>query len=238
MSTKRSRWTDEQIATLRRLHGTKPLREIAVVVGKPIGSVTTKVMRLGLAKVKPPWTKHEATTLRDLLTDADGRTYEGNIPLDRVLNTKRFDMEKAQASAGWIKELQNEHTPETEEYGIRSVTYRASRPFHPARLEAALGQFAGLLRSKGFCWIASRPEFAAIWSQAGPNLVIEPAQLWASAAEVPGQEIVFIGVKLDPAAPSRILDPALLTDDELREGPRAWTRYEDPLPAWDQSHLH
>lgn len=94
------------------------------------------------------------------------------------------------------------------------------------------------MRSKGFCWIASRPEFAAIWSQAGPNLVIEPAQLWASAAEVPGQEIVFIGVKLDPAAPSRILDPALLTDDELREGPRAWTRYEDPLPAWDRSHVH
>lgn len=49
---------------------------------------------------------------------------------------------------------------------------------------------------------------------------------------------MFIGVKLDPAGPSRILDPALLTDDELREGPRAWTRYEDPLPAWDQGHLH
>ena len=166
------------------------------------------------------------------------RTDHGKVTLDRVLETGLYNPELAAQVPGWDEELAGGHTPETEEYGIRSVTYRASRPFHPARLEAALGQFAGLLRSKGFCWIASRPEFAAIWSQAGPNLVIEPAQLWASAAEVPGQEIVFIGVKLDPAAPSRILDPALLTDDELREGPRAWTRYEDPLPAWDQGHLH
>lgn len=166
------------------------------------------------------------------------RTDHGKVTLDRVLETGLYNPELAAQVPGWDEELAGGHTPETEEYGIRSVTYRASRPFHPSRLEAALGQFAGLLRSKGFCWIASRPEFAAIWSQAGPNLVIEPAQLWASAAEVPGQEIVFIGVKLDPAAPSRILDPALLTDDELREGPRAWTRYEDPLPAWDRSHGH
>ncbi|PBI92678.1 putative metal chaperone YciC [Rhodococcus erythropolis] len=178
-------------------------------------------------------------TLRRLNSTAQLiRTDHGKVTLERVLETGLYNPELAAQVPGWDEELAGGHTPETEEYGIRSVTYRASRPFHPSRLEAALGQFAGLLRSKGFCWIASRPEFAAIWSQAGPNLVIEPAQLWASAAEVPGQEIVFIGVKLDPTAPSRILDPALLTDDELREGPRSWTRYEDPLPAWDQSHGH
>jgi G3E family GTPase len=68
--------------------------------------------------------------------------------------------------------------PETEECGIRSLTYTADRPFHPARLSEALDQMRGLLRSKGFCWIASRAGLAAIWSQAGPNPVFEPAAWW------------------------------------------------------------
>jgi G3E family GTPase len=161
------------------------------------------------------------------------RTDHGEVDLARVLETGLYNPELAAQVPGWDEELAGGHTPETEEYGIRSVTYRASRPFHPLRLEQALDQFTGLLRSKGFCWIASRPEYAAIWSQAGPNLVIEPAQLWSSADEEPSQEIVFIGVKLDLAEPARILDPALLTDDELRAGPRTWIGYEDRLPIWE-----
>ncbi len=166
------------------------------------------------------------------------RTDHGNVTLDRVLETGLYNPELAAQVPGWDEELAGGHTPETEEYGIRSVTYRASRPFHPARLEAALGQFAGLLRSKGFCWIASRPEFAAIWSQAGP----QPRHRTGSTVGVGGGG-ARAGDRVHrsetgPGGASRILDPALLTDDELREGPRAWTRYEDPLPAWDQSHLH
>jgi G3E family GTPase len=124
----------------------------------------------------------------------------------------------------------NGHAPETEECGISSAAFRARRPMHPQRLHAALEQLQGVLRSKGFCWIASWPDIAAIWSQAGPNLSIEPAQYW-STAEVPaGQEIVFIGVNL---ARTRVLDlmqAALLTDAELGEGPQRWVDYTDPLP--------
>ncbi|GAF50496.1 hypothetical protein RW1_095_01170 [Rhodococcus wratislaviensis NBRC 100605] len=166
------------------------------------------------------------------------RTTRGVVDPGEVLGTGLYNPESAAALPGWAEELAGGHTPETEEYGIRSVTYRASRPFHPARLERALGRFTGLLRSKGFCWIASRPDLAAVWSQAGPNLVIEPAQLWASADETPGQEIVFIGVRLDLDGPRRILDPALLTDDERASGPDVWVRLDDPLPAWDVVHRH
>ena len=115
-----------------------------------------------------------------------------------------------------------------------ACTTRRSRP----RCPAGPRNWPGATSRKGFCWIAIRPDLAAVWSRAGPNLVIEPAQLWASAHETPGQEIVFIGIRLDPGGPRRILEPALLTDDELASGPTAWVRFDDPRPAWDAVHRH
>ena len=47
------------------------------------------------------------------------KTVNSEVDLKEVLNTQRFDFEKASESAGWIKELTEgghaEHTPETEE---------------------------------------------------------------------------------------------------------------------------
>ena len=63
------------------------------------------------------------------------RTCRSNVPLTEILNTHLFDMDKAQSSAGWRAELSKPvHTPETEEYGVGSVIFRASKPFHPVRL--------------------------------------------------------------------------------------------------------
>jgi G3E family GTPase len=165
-------------------------------------------------------------------------TDHGRVPLAEVLGTGLFDPDLAAASPGWDQEISGGHTPETEEYGISSVTFRARRPFHPQRLHAALEQLQGLLRSKGFCWIASRPNIAAIWSQAGPNLVIEPAQYWTTADIRPGQEIVFIGLKLDRDRVLSLMASALLTNTELAEGPRRWVAYPDPLPSWSVAHTH
>jgi len=165
-------------------------------------------------------------------------TDHGRVALSEVLDTGLFDPDLAAESPGWVEELADGHAPETEEYGISSVTFRAQRPLHPRRLHAALGQLHGLLRSKGFCWIASRPDLAAIWSQAGPNLVIEPAQYWSTADFSPGQEIVFIGVKLDHNRILQLMEAALLTDTELAQGPQQWVEYTDPLPPWDVVHAH
>lgn len=118
------------------------------------------------------------------------------------------------------------------------MTFRSDRPFHPQRLGAALEKLQGLLRSKGFCWIASRPDIAAIWSQAGPNLTIEPAQFWRSTEIAPGQEIVFIGVRLDRPRVQHLLEWSVLTDDELAQGSAAWLAYPDSLPAWGVMHPH
>lgn len=165
-------------------------------------------------------------------------TEHGIVPLATVLDTGLFDPELATEAPGWDEEIANGHTPETEEYGISSMTFRAARPFHPQRLADALDQVRGLLRSKGFCWIATRPNIAAIWSQAGPNLTIEPAQYWTSTDIEPGQEIVFIGIRLETSSVRALLDSALLTDDEMAAGTSAWLRYADPLPAWTAAHSH
>ncbi|NQE65846.1 COBW domain-containing protein [Nocardia gamkensis] len=166
------------------------------------------------------------------------RTSNGVVDLAEVLDTGRYDPVVAAEAEGWAEELAGGHTPETEEYGIRSLTYTADRPFHPLRLSDALEQLRGLLRSKGFCWIASRSTLAAVWSQAGPNLVFEPAAWWSSLEVPPGQEIVFIGIKLDCDKVRSLLDGALLTDAEFAEGPGAWAEYPDPFPAWGELHEH
>ena len=94
----------------------------------------------------------------------------GNVDIDAVLSTGLFDFERAQEAPGWLKEMRGEHVPETEEYGIGSFSYLARRPFHPAKFHQFLHtteQYGKLIRSKGYFWLASRPEFAGQWSQAG-----------------------------------------------------------------------
>ena len=166
------------------------------------------------------------------------RAERGVVELAEVLGTGHYNPDIAAQFDGWDDELAGGHTPETEEYGISSLTFTADRPFHPARLEAVLAQLNRLLRSKGFCWLASRPEVAALWSQAGPNLTFEAAAYWTALEMPPGQELVFIGVRLNRPHIRDLLNTALLTDAELAAGPRAWARYPDPFPSWGELHEH
>ncbi len=181
----------------------------------------------------------------------------GKVPLDRVMGTGRFDFARAAQSPGWLAEIRGEHTPETEEYGIANFVYRARRPFHPARFAEALKtDWPGdVLRSKGFFWLASRPNAAGEWSQAGGIVRHGPAGMWWAAVprkhwpedprhrarieeEFDGaygdrrQEIVFIGQHLEPEKTREILDRCLLTDAEMAAGPDAWKVFDDPFPKW------
>ena len=187
------------------------------------------------------------------------RADHGRVDPREVLGTGRFDFEEAARSPGWMREMRGEHVPEAEAYGIRSFVYRARRPMHPARFWAFLhdaSRWDGVLRSKGFFWLATRTDVTGAWSQAGGSASFEAAGVWyaalpreewpedeetrgaieASWEEPSGdrrQELVFIGVDVDQEALARGLDACLLTDAEMAKGPHGWRRLKDPFPAWD-----
>ncbi len=176
----------------------------------------------------------------------------GKVALERILNTGRFDMEEAESSAGWVRELNGIHTPESEEYGISSFVYRARCPFHPGRLETATNEvFQNVLRAKGFLWLAARHDDLVLFSIAGTTLTFEPQAQWLAASDEEDdienleylekvweepygdrrQEIVFIGTQMDRAAICARLDDALLTVEEMAGGPEAWKKLDNPFQA-------
>jgi G3E family GTPase len=183
------------------------------------------------------------------------RAEHGRVAPSTILDTGLFDFESASQAPGWLSELRGEHVPETEEYGISSFVFRARRPFHPRRLWDFLHSgFDGVLRSKGFFWLASRQDMTGSWSQAGSSAAAEPAGMWYAAlpreewdddetrAQVEAdwqepwgdrrQELVFIGADMDREALTSGLERALLTDDEMALGPAGWKKLDDPFPGW------
>jgi len=103
------------------------------------------------------------------------------VDAKEILNTKLFDFEEAQSSAGWQKELEGStHTPETEEYGISSFVFRNQKPFHPERFWKYINEEypSGVIRAKGLFWLASRPNDAINFSQAGGSSRLEKAGVW------------------------------------------------------------
>jgi len=138
--------------------------------------------------------------------------------------------------AGWVRALNDEHDPYMRDVRVATIRYDQVRPFHPARLSAALdrldaGAAGRLVRSAGFCRLASRPGILARWEHVGSAMWIEPLGADDGRMGV-GQEIAFIGLDMSAPKLAHVLDQAALTDAELADGPTAWRAFDDPLPAW------
>ena len=185
----------------------------------------------------------------------------GQIDINEVLNTGRFDFERAQQAPGWLKEMRGEHVPKTEEYGIASFSYGARRPFHPKKFHNFLHgteKYGKLIRSKGYFWLATRPQFAGQWSQAGgiarygfggmfwkavpekdwpedEDYLASIKSQWIEPFGDMRQELVFIGQGLDKEAITGALDECLLSEEEMLKGKEYWVSLSDPFPAWEQA---
>lgn len=175
-----------------------------------------------------------------------------------ILNTGLFNFEEAEQSAGWIEELnKEEHTPETEEYGIGSFVFKSSQPFDPERFWDFVGKEfpTSVIRSKGLFWLASRPDQALVWGQAGGSLKADSAGVWWSSMpfeersrylafienqrEIESEwhkvfgdrknEIVFIGQEMNKEMMIARLNECLSTDEELKTS--KWrSGYHDQWP--------
>ena len=181
------------------------------------------------------------------------------VPMAEVLDTGRFDFEKAQEHPLWFKELYGhaDHVPETEEYGVASFVYRARRPFHPEKFNAFVNRsFPGLVRAKGHFWLATRPDWVGELSIAGAVCKVSAMGFWWSAipksrwpdhdewrmlmnrhwSPVWGdrrQELVFIGIGMDEAAIRTALDACLVGSSTAPKfEAEAWSTLPDPFPAW------
>jgi G3E family GTPase len=195
--------------------------------------------------------------------NADARVIEAahaKVPLQDILNTGLFDFEAAHRHPTWLKELHGfkDHKPETEEYGITSFVYRARGPFDPVKLHAFFDRsWPGVVRAKGFFWLATRPQWVGEIAQAGALVRHEAIGYWWAAVPKKDwpkeqdlvdrinktwhatwgdrrQEIVFIGTReMDKAALIAKLDACLLQlPKEGAVDTKAWAKLPDPFPAW------
>jgi G3E family GTPase len=208
--------------------------------------------------LSPEAREHVAGMVKALNPDA--RLVEishGRAPLEHVLDTRLFNMESAAKAPGWLLTLRGEEHSESDEYGIDSFVYRARRPFHPGRFwQLAQEEWPGVIRAKGFFWLATRMADVGEWSQAGslrgyraagywwaatphdhfptnPDSLAAIAKNWIPPHGDRRQEIVIIGRELDRATLVRKIDACLLTDDEFTAGENSWRSLADPFPAWD-----
>lgn len=183
----------------------------------------------------------------------------GQIPLETVLSMARFDVDRTARAAGWLHVLRGETVPREPRYGLQSFIYRARRPFHPIRLWEFLGEeWTGVVRSHGLVWLATRPDFAGLLSQAGGSCRLEPAGFWIAALpredwpddfmerdvieknwlpEIGDrrQELAFIGLDTNRDALEARLNACLLTDAEMHAGAAAWANLEDPFGDWGEA---
>jgi len=180
-------------------------------------------------------------------------TVNSQVPLNNVLGTGMYDLDRASEHEGWLDSLV-EHTPETEEYGISNFIYERRIPFHPQRFYDCLQQkWPGVIRSKGVFWLATRLKMTGFWSQVGafgnhecvgrfwaavsrrlwPEDTSHIDRVWEGENGDCRQEIVLIGHEMDRQALTKMLDDCLLTEEELSANKKKWRKmFPDPFPKW------
>ena len=243
-------WSDDALAARGEVAGDEDERSVADLLIEQIEFADVLVFNKTDGLDEDEIAEIEAILRRLNPVARIERAQFGRVNLAKILNTGAFDFKKAAQAPGWLQELRGSHVSETEEYGIGSFVFRDARPFHAARLWEFLNgdgaAWAGVLRSKGFFYLATRPDDC--WSQAGSDFRIEPAgrfwsvvprEQWPDDAETVAeieaslenerkQELVFIGQQMDEGGLRAQLCACLLRDDEIGS-----VALDDPFPMWE-----
>ena len=188
-------------------------------------------------------------------------TDHARVDVGTLLGARLFDLERAETHPLWFRELNGfeDHRPETEAYGVASFVWRARRPLHPERFRAFLsGPLPGVIRAKGWFWLATRPDRVGALSIAGAAVRTTGAGAWWAAvprgampddpafrADLEArwdpvfgdrrQELVFIGTaaKMSEADLRAALDACLIGDADAPDfTPGEWAGLPDPFPVW------
>lgn len=254
-------WSDQTLAELKMWVNDEDERPLVNLMVEQIEFADVIILNK-IDLVTPEEKKYILWIIKGLQADAKIiETQESEVDMKEIINTGKFDFERASSSPLWIKELESgwhhTHTPETEEYGVWSFVYKSEIPFHPERFAKICAiEWPSVIRSKGIVWLASRNDFAGNWSQAWGSIRLDGMGRWISSLSEAEKaenniefdpeyeeefwdkrygdrrtELVVIGVDMDKDEVKKILDSALITDDEY-QNPDSWKNFTDPLPAW------
>ncbi|MGG7509035.1 GTP-binding protein [Plantibacter sp. YIM 135249] len=154
-----------------------------------------------------------------------------------------FDLDRFTGSPGWVSKINGEHTPWVEHPRVTTTLFESARPMHPGRLfdlfdgPIEAGRFGRIVRTAGFCQLASRGSAIGMLQQVGTMLELDPTPFDASHPETAiGQELVFTGIDVDTAALLAALHDCALTDAELLADPVTWAGFPDAFTVWLEPH--
>ena len=120
----------------------------------------------------------------------------GDVDLDKIVNTRKFDWETVATSAGWIQEIEAERNEdhhdhdhhhhhhddegEAEEYGIGTFVYYSRKPFDLGLFDDFVARKwpRDVVRAKGICYFADERDMCYVFEQAGRQKTVKQAGQW------------------------------------------------------------
>ena len=112
----------------------------------------------------------------------------GDVDLDLLLNTGKFDFDKVATSAAWIAamegddddDLENEESGEDLEYGIETFVWKDRRPLDLSKFDEWVAEKwpKTVIRCKGICYFEDEQQTCYVFEQAGRQIGLRNAGQW------------------------------------------------------------
>ena len=172
------------------------------------------------AEVEPKELEHLKQIIRAIQPKAE--IFEcnyGDVDLNLIVNTKKFDWETVATSAGWIQEIESERNEEheededddehehhhhhhhhdhdheggeVEEYGIGTFVYYRRKPFDLGLFDDFVARKwpRDVVRAKGICYFDDERDMCYVFEQAGKQKTVKQAGQWL--ATMPKDELAQV----------------------------------------------